>query len=60
MTNKNSNGQLYSTRTSNYILLAISYGLFLQWNPINTFVLLWVPLVTFKGAIMISKSSFPT
>ena len=57
ITNKNNNGQLYSTRISNYMLLAISYGLYMQWNPVYTLVLLWVTLVTFGGAMLISKSS---
>ena len=42
-------------KASNYILLAISYLLYAQWNPAYTLILLGVTLCTYLSAIIIEK-----
>lgn len=44
-----------SSRITNYLLIAVSYGVFMQWNPSHAFVLLGVTAVTFLFALLIEK-----
>lgn len=44
-----------STRYDNYLLLIISYLLYVQWNPAYTLILLGVTLCTYVSAIIIEK-----
>ena len=46
-------GKWSSCRVSNFALLVLSYGLYLQWNPVCACVLLYVTAVTFLGGIVI-------
>ena len=41
---------------SNYLLLLLSYGLYMQFVPWCTLVLLWVTLVTYSIALFMSKN----
>lgn len=40
---------------SNIVLLAVSYALYMQWMPWCGLVLLWVTLITYIGALLISR-----
>lgn len=42
-------------RWSNYLLIAISYGLYLQWKPVYALVLLGVTAVTYLAALKIER-----
>lgn len=42
-------------RLCNYVLIAISYGLYIKYNPVYALVLLWVTLVTYYFALRIEK-----
>lgn len=46
-------GKWSSCRVSNFALLVLSYGLYLQWNPVCACVLMYVTAVTFLGGIVI-------
>ena len=46
-------GKWSSCRVSNFALLVLSYGLYLQWNPVCACALLYVTAVTFLGGIVI-------
>ncbi|MBQ2779350.1 MAG: MBOAT family protein [Bacteroidaceae bacterium] len=48
-------GNKKQSKLSNYLLLIISYLLYLQWNPACTLVLLGVTLCTYFGAIFIEE-----
>ena len=39
----------------NYLLIAISYGLYAKWNPVYTLILLWVTAITYLAALQIEK-----
>lgn len=43
--------KLIPTRTTNYLLLVLSYLLYLQFNPAYALVLLWVTLSTYLSAL---------
>ena len=51
--NRVAGGKWSSCRASNFALLVLSYGLYLQWNPVCACVLLYVTAVTFLGGIVI-------
>lgn len=44
-----------TSRLSNYLLLVISYLLYMQWNPAYTMILFGVTLCTYTAAIIIEK-----
>ena len=46
-------GKWSSCRVSNFALLVLSYGLYLQWNQVCACVLMYVTAVTFLGGIVI-------
>ncbi len=45
------------TEISKYLLVAISYGLYMQWEPKYALVLLWVTAITYFGAILIERKN---
>lgn len=45
------------SKSSNYLLLFISYLIYSQWNPAYTLILLGVTLCTYYGAIFIENKS---
>ena len=53
LVNRLGGGKWSSCRVSNFALLVLSYGLYLQWNPVCACVLLYVTAVTFLGGIVI-------
>ena len=53
LVNRLAGGKWSSCRVSNFALLVLSYGLYLQWNPVCACVLLYVTAVTFLGGIVI-------
>ena len=53
LVNRLGGGKRSSCRVSNFALLVLSYGLYLQWNPVCACVLLYVTAVTFLGGIVI-------
>lgn len=57
LTNRIGGGKICSTRASNFVLLAISYALYMQHNPLNVLVLLWVTAVTYWGAKIIENQA---
>ena len=46
----------YYPKVGNYLLIAISYGLYIKWNPVFPLVLLWVTVVTYWSALQIAKN----
>lgn len=42
-------------RIANYILIAISYGLYIKWKPIYALILLGVTAITYLFALLIEK-----
>lgn len=40
---------------SNYLLIAISYGLYIKWRPVFSLVLLWVTVVTYLASRKIER-----
>lgn len=40
---------------ANYVLIAISYGLYLKWKPIYALILLGVTAITYLFALLIEK-----
>ena len=46
----------YYPKVGNYLLIAISYGLYIKWNPVFSLVLLWVTVVTYWSALQIAKN----
>ena len=53
LVNRLGGGKWSSCRVSNFALLVLSYGLYLQWNPVCACVLMYVTVVTFLGGIVI-------
>ena len=53
LVNRLGGGKRSSCRVSNFALLVLSYGLYLQWNPVCACVLMYVTAVTFLGGIVI-------
>lgn len=45
----------YYPKVGNYLLIAISYGLYIKWNPAFSLVLLWVTIVTYFSSLIIEK-----
>lgn len=45
------------SKSSNYLLLVISYLIYSQWNPAYTLILLGVTLCTYYGAILIENKN---
>ncbi len=43
-------------RCSNYLLIAMSYGLYLQWKPVYALVLLSVTAITYIAALKIERN----
>jgi alginate O-acetyltransferase complex protein AlgI len=43
-------------RIGNYLLIAISYGIYIKWKPIYALVLLAVTTITFISALVIEKN----
>lgn len=41
----------------NYLLIVISYGLYLQWNPQYALILLGITLLTYIFALLIEKKA---
>lgn len=41
----------------NYLLIAISYGLYIQWNPQYALILLGITLITYIFALLIEKKA---
>lgn len=39
----------------NYLLIAISYGLYIKWKPVYALILLGVTAITYFGALLIEK-----
>lgn len=50
-------GSVKYSRLSNYFLIAVSYGLYLQWKPVYALVLLGVTAITYLAALKIEKDS---
>ena len=46
-----------SPKLANYLLIAISYGLYLKWNPIYGLILLGVTAITYGAALMFEKEN---
>lgn len=46
-------GRCEQGRLSNVLLLAVSYALYMQYRPLYAFILLWVTVVTYFGAIIV-------
>lgn len=44
-----------SNKLGNYLLIAISYGLYIQWEPKYAFVLLGVTAITYVAALLIER-----
>ena len=42
-------------KIENFLLIAISYGLYLQWKPVYSLILLGVTLITYLSALIIEK-----
>lgn len=49
------NGSVKYSRLSNFFLIAVSYGLYLQWKPVYALVLLGVTAITYLAALKIEK-----
>lgn len=46
-------GKRLNPKAGNYLLIAISYGLYMQWNPLYTLILLGITAITYWSAIYI-------
>lgn len=44
-------------KIGNYLLIAISYGLFIKWEPVHALVLLWVTAITYLSACKIERDN---
>ena len=55
LVNRLGGGKRSSCRVSNFALLILSYGLYLQWNPVCVCVLMYVTSVTFFGGIIFTE-----
>ncbi len=47
---------LKNRKIGNYVLLAVSYLLYMQWEPLYVLILLWVTFITYIGARFIEKT----
>lgn len=47
----------HTSALGNYLLIAISYGLYLQWNPQYALILLGITLITYIFALLIEKKA---
>ena len=45
----------YYPKIGNYLLIIISYGLYIKWNPAYTLILLGVTMITYFSALIIEK-----
>ncbi len=47
---------LKNRKIGNYVLLAVSYLLYMQWEPLYVLILLWVTFITYTGARFLEKT----
>lgn len=47
---------LRNRKIGNYVLLAVSYLLYMQWEPLYVLILLWVTFITYIGARFLGKT----
>lgn len=47
---------LKNSKIGNYVLLAVSYLLYMQWEPLYVLILLWVTFITYIGARFLEKT----
>ncbi|WP_315517391.1 MBOAT family O-acyltransferase [Hoylesella shahii] len=47
---------LRNRKIGNYVLLAVSYLLYMQWEPLYVLILLWVTFITYIGARFLEKT----
>jgi hypothetical protein len=47
---------LKKRKIGNYVLLAVSYLLYMQWEPLYVLILLWVTFITYIGARFLEKT----
>ncbi len=47
----------HTSALGNYLLIVISYGLYLQWNPQYALILLGITLITYIFALLIEKKA---
>lgn len=47
---------LRNRKIGNYMLLAVSYLLYMQWEPLYVLILLWVTFITYIGARFLEKT----
>lgn len=47
---------LKNRKIGNYVLLAVSYLLYMQWEPLYVLILLWVTFITYIGARFLEKT----
>ena len=47
---------LKNSKIGNYVLLAVSYLLYMQWEPLYVLILLWVTFSTYIGARFLEKT----
>ena len=47
---------LKNRKIGNYVLLAVSYLLYMQWEPLYVLILLWVTFITYIGARFLGKN----
>ena len=47
----------HTSALGNYLLIAISYGLYLQWNPQYALILFGITLITYIFAFLIEKKA---
>lgn len=53
--NKKGNDNNIKRRIDNYILLLVSYCIYLQWGVDCVFILLWITITTYSFALLIEK-----
>lgn len=47
----------YNAKISNFLLIAISYGLYVQWVPMYALVLLTITAITYISALLIERNN---
>lgn len=47
---------LRNRKIGNYVLLAVSYLLYMQWEPLYVLILFWVTFITYIGARFLEKT----
>ena len=47
---------LKNRKIGNYVLLAVSYLFYMQWEPLYVLILLWVTFITYIGARFLEKT----